>query len=200
MTDELFSVSTKHISSASLLGLDQEILLLRQSVYDFTLNEIYRNIHNMRVLEIGPATTPQGGASRYFLNIKEQLLKQGNEYTSLDISPNSGADIIDDVVRLLNHVDKWSFDAIIALEVLEHVRELWKIPGVFFDALDHKGKFYITSPFYFTHHDPKPDYWRISEDGYKALFGDLFKLKVSKFIVEHGGSRPLNIRVVGSKK
>jgi len=199
MTDALFSVSTKHISEADLLSLDKEINLLRESVYDFAIHTIIPNTHNVRVLEIGPATKIQGNAQKYFVNIKDKLLAQGNEYTSLDINPKSGADIIDDVVYLLNHVKSHSFDVIIALEVLEHVEQLWKIPGIFYDVLDIKGKFYVTSPFYFTHHDPKPDYWRISEDGYRTLFGDLFRLNVNKFIVENYGGRPLNIRVTGSK-
>jgi hypothetical protein len=198
--DELFNVSIRRTKAHPLPDIDKEIRLLRWSVQDFALKRIIPNVHNKRVLEIGPATHPQGHAPEYFVNIKEKLLEQGNEYTSLDIVPNSGADIICDVVNLLNHVDKWSFDVIIGLEVLEHVRQLWKVPGVFFDVLDHKGKFYTSSPFYFVHHDPKPDYWRVSEDGYRALFGDLFKLDVEKFIIEDNGNRPLNIRVTGSKR
>lgn len=200
MMDESFNVNIKLIKSYKLPSIAAEIKYLRNSVHLFLRDVILPNTHNKRVLEIGPAIKERAANPEYFIDTKKVLLEQGNSYTSLDIDPTSGADIIADVASLLNHVDKWSFDVIIGLEVLEHVRFLWKIPGIFFDALDNKGIFYISSPYYFVYHDPKPDYWRISQDGYKALFGDLFKLDITKVVVEPDGGRPINIQVVGRKK
>jgi hypothetical protein len=198
--DESFSVSTKRISGIKLPARDEEIKLLRWSVHDFFINDVLPHVYSKRVLEIGPAKKVQGKSPEYWENTKKRLVAQYNEYTSIDIEEKSGADIIDDIINLFNHVEKRSFDVIIGMEVLEHVRELHKIPGIFYDALTHKGMFYISSPFYFIHHDPKPDYWRISQDGYKALFGDLFKLEIQKVIVEDSGDRPLHMRVKGYKR
>lgn len=200
MMDESFNVNIKHIKSYNLHSVDSEIKYLRNSVHLFLRDVILPNTHNKRVLEVGPAIKQRAANPEYFIDTKKILLEQGNTYTSLDIDPTSKADVIGDVANLLSYVDKWSFDIIIALEVLEHVRHLWKIPGNFFDALDHKGMFYVSSPFYFVHHDPKPDYWRISQDGYKALFGDLFKLDVNKIVLEVDGGRPVDIQVIGRKK
>ena len=151
MMDELFNVSTKHIKGPTLPHQDEEIKLLRWSVHDFITKRILPALSTttpVRVLEVGPARVPHGHQPEYFVDIRAEILKMGHSYISLDIIEGADVDIVDDVVRLLEHVDKWSFDLIIALEVLEHVKELWKIPHIFFDALDNKGIFLVSTPFY----------------------------------------------------
>ena len=200
--EDLFNLNIKHIRNATLIDRDLSTQLLRESVHDFFMHKILPDLHNKTVLEVGPAFTVHGVGTKgaYDFNTKELLLKQGNEYISCDINPNSGADIISDIIYIRNYLDSNSVDAIIALELLEHVAQVWKVPPAFWEILKPHGKIYVSSPYYFIYHDPKPDYWRISQDGYQLLFGNLFKIDLVKVIVEPDGDRPIHMRMIGEKR
>lgn len=201
MTESIFNVKTKRIRTWSGRSQGDEIEALRESVYDFIVNDIIPNVHNKRVLEIGPATSPQGGQEQYFVDIKKRLLEQGNEYKSCDISPNSGADIIGDVTAINRSYDTLKqYDVIIALEVLEHVEKVWEVSSLFNWLLDEGGRVYVSTPFTFLQHDPKPDYWRFTENGMESLFGHWFDCELTKVLTESDGARALHMRLVGTKK
>jgi len=129
------------------------------------------------------------------------LLKENkNKYLSCDLNESISADFHCDAIDLLNYVSEQSFDAIIALEVLEHSPRIWQLPEVFYKLLKKNGVLYVSTPFYLYHHDPHPDYWRFTEEGYYELFHKYFYLDITKIIFDNERLKPVHFRVKATKR
>jgi hypothetical protein len=182
--------------------------LLRINVYEF-LNNILPSIYNKRVLEIGPRTLQQhaelnatfNDLDYTWIDTRKILESQENKYISCDLNPEIGADYNCDVIDLLNILGSNSLDVIIACEVLEHSPKFWELPRIFYELLDTKGELYLTIPFYCRHHDPKPDYWRFTEDGLILLFNKMFDIELTKLLWKaDDGQTPVHITIKGIKR
>lgn len=186
--------------------LYSDIVYLRRNVYDF-MKRIASEVKDVTVLEVGPYTLAQYRAVKpiihneeLFVNLKEELKKSNCNYYSCDYNKDINADFNCDVIDLEKIVGRNFFDVIIALECLEHSPQFWKIPEAFYNLLRDGGIIYVSTPFYFMYHAPKPDYWRFTEDGLKYLFEDsgLFRIELEKLLWrEDDGSRPIQYLLKG---
>jgi SAM-dependent methyltransferase len=75
--------------------------------------------------------------------------------------------------------DSESFDAVICLEVLEHVRNPFKASAEISRVLRKGGRFFVSVPFLTSYHgkgshsqahDSYPDFWRFTHEGLAQLF------------------------------
>ena len=106
----------------------------------------------------------------------------GKRFVTLDINPESGADIIGDAHAI--PAEDASFDCVMAQDVLEHLHS----PQVFIQEIKRvlrpQGYVLVTAPFLHPYHGGMnagnycPDYYRFSEDGLRFLFKD-FDLEVT---------------------
>lgn len=132
---------------------------------------------NLKVLEVGPS----------FSNFKEQTFPQFSTeiikkccndnniyYKTLDIDSNSSCDYIANLEDLTNINDK--FDIIILLQVLEHVKKVFKVPEQLYKITNSSAHLFINTPFLFKVHGPIPDCWRFSQYGIESLFEDFFHI------------------------
>lgn len=80
-----------------------------------------------------------------------------------------------------------TFDAVICLEVLEHVQAPWKAASEIRRVLRPGGKVLVSTPFLTSYHgkgstsqahDSYPDYWRFTHEGLLQLFRDLRECQV----------------------
>lgn len=183
-----------------------DVKLLRQNVYEF-MNEILPTIHNSRVLEIGPATKAQFEGLKFinmehlFIDSKKILENQGNTYISCDINKAVYADYSCSITELPKYIKSGSLDVVMAFEFLEHMSDFWKLPRILNDLLADNGKLFLSTPFYCRHHDPKPDYWRFTEDGLQLLFDDYFDIYLTKLLWKSDdGQRPVHYTLRGTKR
>ena len=104
-------------------------------------------------------------------------LVPSTEYLTLDIRPESGADIVGDVHDVPRGSD--SLDTVLATEVLEHcydpaqaVREIHRIlrPG---------GVCVLSTRFIHAYHPDPHDYFRFSRDGLELLFRDFSRVELT---------------------
>src|SRR3990172_285846 len=172
--------------------------ILRWSVYDFT-QEILNEVRGARVLEVGPrtdfdhASLPMKDIMPPFFDLGKALKELGNESLSCDFSQNIPADYHCDFIDIPG---EGVFDVIIALEVLEHSPKVWEASTAFHRLLKPGGGLYVSTPFYVYHHDPYPDYWRFTEEGFEALLGKEFELDITKILWKaDDGQRPVHFRV-----
>ncbi len=210
MMANLFNVSIKHTdntkitSKVNVLGPRyNDLILLRRNIKEF-LEEILPTIHNCDVLEIGPRTKGQNDSlpkklQDTYIYTDKILLNQDNTYKTCDLNPRIRADYQFDVNELPEKVGQ-AFDVIICCDVMEHTPEFWKLPETFYKLLRDKGKLFLTVPFYFMHHDPKPDYWRFTEDGLEYLFAPYFNIRITKLLWQHDdGQRAIHLTLEGVK-
>ena len=109
------------------------------------------------------------------------ILEIGGRYkkagiTTLDVNPDSGADIIADAHSI--PLPDSSQDKVIADNMLEHLYDPFKFIEEVKRILKPKGQIEISAPFIHPYHGGLnkgtfcPDYWRFTEDGLRQLFKD----------------------------
>lgn len=124
------------------------------------------------VLDIGPQPN----------SYSTKLFSKRFDYVTLDIDPCSGADIIADICRMPEVLDK-SFDTIICAEVLEHSLNPFSAVAELYRILQREGYLLVTTPFNLRIHGPAPDCWRFTEEGLRILFKDKFTIVQIRYIV-----------------
>lgn len=128
---------------------------------------IFNEIKTGEVLYVGTAgdPTPKGEYSHYFKDFN---------VTSLDADPKWGADITMDITKeAYRKIDK-RFNVIIMTQVIEHIPNIGDVPNSLWQLLNYGGFLIIDCPFNYPYHPEPPsfgDYWRITQDGFRVLFG-----------------------------
>lgn len=180
---------------------ERSLLEVRKGVWDF-FHRIPDYSFGDPIVEVGKMSTAGKVYEQfpeYYVDTKE--LFAGRELIQLDLDPATEPDICDDVVHIDRHFERAGVGAVLMIHVLEHVRELWKVPEKLAEILQPEGLVFIQSPWNFRFHGPRPDCWRISDDGYDALFGAHFEIveleKVNPF---EDYLHPLMINVVLRKR
>ena len=102
-----------------------------------------------------------------------------DKYIGLDIddSPerNDKMNLIIKQGDILPFPDEY-FDVIISTEVFEHVEDIWLYAREFKRVLKKGGRVLISAPFVWDYHPYPHDFWRISEDGWRAMFRDFSQI------------------------
>lgn len=132
---------------------------IRKNIKVFLNSAVSRDLVADPVLDIGPS---EGGCS-------QSLFSQRNGYRSLDIDPDSEADIIADLTNMPNVPDE-SFGTVICTEVLEHTLQPFNAVAEIHRILKPNGVALVTTPFNLRIHGPAPDCWRFTETGLRVLF------------------------------
>jgi SAM-dependent methyltransferase len=105
------------------------------------------------------------------------LLSNGRSVCVTDINPGKGIDMLADA-HALPFADG-SFDAIVAVEVLEHLRNPVAASSELARVLRPDGVALITIPFMFRVHGDPYDFQRFTANGLEALFADNFCCRIA---------------------
>jgi hypothetical protein len=159
------------------------------------------------VLEVGPMTKAGKNSPIYgllpdtYYDSRNELTSRGLEYISVDIDSKASPDICCDFLSLGKRVPEGSIGTIILLSVIEHIPKLFEVPNVINYLLKSKGRAYILTPWNLRFHGPRPDCWRISDDGYIALFSEHFNiLNLNKIEAPGRPLSPVGISICIEKK
>jgi len=101
------------------------------------------------------------------------------DYRGVDIREGSGVDIVLDAeTELVRMFGKESFDTVLCLSTLEHVKRFWFMLGEIHAVIKKGGLLFLSVPgISFPEHDHPSDYWRFTKsavtdaimEGYKIL-------------------------------
>jgi len=134
------------------------------------------------ILEVGPMVDgrndPQSVLHRFpefYVDTRGLFESHGKSYQSLDVDPGVNPDHIGDVTRLDEIMEPGSIGTLIMLSVLEHIPKIWEVPRRTYNVLKPGGWLCLQTPWNLRFHGPRPDCWRISDDGYRALFDQYFE-------------------------
>jgi SAM-dependent methyltransferase len=117
-----------------------------------------------RVLQIG-ARTPAGLAG-----MPPRPLLRG-PVIGLDIHPGFRVDLVGDAHFLSHFLRRRSFDAVVSGSVLEHLQAPWLFAAEVNRVLKVGGLVYHLVPGAWPAHAQPNDFWRMSAEGLRALFG-----------------------------
>jgi SAM-dependent methyltransferase len=126
------------------------------------LREITGAQSRPRILTVGA-----GGV----LGRRIERLRDRADVVSVDIDPARSPDVVASYVDLAPFADA-SFDAVFAMEVLEHVTEPQRAVEATLRVLRPGGVFVASTPFLFEQHDTPNDYYRYTRYGLEYLLRD----------------------------
>lgn len=117
-----------------------------------------------RLLQIG-ARTPRGTEE-----VPPRRLLKGR-VIGLDIHPGLNVDVVGDAHGLSRFLREGSVDAVLSASVLEHLQAPWLLAAEINRVLKPGGLVYHQVPGAWPAHAQPNDFWRISADGLRVLFG-----------------------------
>lgn len=171
---------------------------LAENIIDYAKNSSKK----LNILEVGPSSNIYPETDKLITTsiVGEECRRLGHNYKTLDIE--GSADYICSIDEVSSHITNIKFDIVILLGVIEHVGNIHLLSDEFKNITNDNSKIFINTPYMFKIHGPIPDYWRISEYGYRHLFGKNFNLDINTFPPDEFGknSLPLSYNVVMSKK
>ena len=123
-----------------------------------------RGGHDGRLLQIG-ARTPRDTEA-----MPPRRLLQGR-VIGLDIHPGLNVDVVGDAHGLSRFLREGSVDAVLSASVLEHLQAPWLLAAEINRVLKPGGLVYHQVPGAWPAHAQPNDFWRISAEGLRVLFG-----------------------------
>ena len=149
------------------------------------------------VLEVGPNKLSGANNSGiyqtnpdYFVDTSRFCASKSIDYWTLDTDPLVEPDLLCEIDQLDVSLPESFFSVIICFSVLEHVRDLNSAIFNLTKMLRVGGKLHLISPWDFRFHGPRPDCWRISDDGYRWLLEENFHNISFEFL--ENSDRPLS--------
>lgn len=142
-----------------------------------------------RVLDIAPQD--HGGVAPH--------LGPQAELTTMDLDPESGADVIGDLCVRNDALKDDSFDAVVCTEVLEHVANPFAAVQELRRVLRPGGRAFLSAPFNFRIHGPLPDNWRFTEHGWRQLLTDFESVEIDVLETPDRFLMPIHYTVVAVK-
>jgi len=180
------------------LDVDEALLRILREASKRWIEEIAARADlKQPILDVGPMSL-SGLSSPVFQRMPDTFVDSralftgaGHDYKTLDLDPTAGADVSGDFFdaeKLFKK--KGAFGTVLLLNSLEHMTKIWEVPRMLRHLLKKGGRAFILTPWNLRFHGPRPDCWRISDDGYRALFADLFEIESLEMIPSP--NRPLS--------
>lgn len=134
-------------------------------VVDF-VSEFTKDKYFKKVLEVGSRD----------VNGSVKHLFKCDEYIGLDLIAGPNVDIVADALRLPEYFKDKTFDCVLCVETLEHVKDPWTIVKNMRSVLKKGGWMLITTPCIgHPEHNWPSDYYRYFESTYKDVFFEGFE-------------------------
>lgn len=95
------------------------------------------------------------------------IAARASSYTATDSQPGDNIDVVADVHAL--PFGAASYDTVVSTQVMEHVREPWKMVEEVARILRPSGTCILTAPFMLQYHADPSDYYRYTTEGIRHL-------------------------------
>jgi SAM-dependent methyltransferase len=117
------------------------------------------------------------GAKDYGSTVNLRAIFPGETYVGIDMEDGNGVDLVFDLTRPFDEIDKAlagrRFGSVFCLSVMEHCAQPFLMASNITQLLMPGGCLYISVPYAWKFHGYPSDYWRFTHEGVKKLFPDL---------------------------
>ncbi len=145
------------------------MLTPHQFLVERELKRYAQNKSNKKILEVGSG---KNSSKRFFPYC---------DFLSTDIKNFPGISELADVTNLKYKSN--SFDIVLCISVLEHVKNYQKAVDEIYRVLKSHGEAVVAVPFLFPLHDTPHDYWRFTEYALKEIFKKFSSVKIKPVII-----------------
>lgn len=135
------------------------------------------------ILEIGPPRIVDALNSPiyernpdWYFDLEEKCNVAGASYMSLDMDEGVKPNILGSLEDAELELPLETFDQVICYSILEHCQDLVRSIENIRKSLKRNGQVHFLTPWDLRFHGPRPDCWRISDDGYRWLLRDKFEI------------------------
>ncbi len=132
-----------------------------------------------KVLEIGSRARSQ--------ITRKEFLPEGVEYIGFDIKEGPNVDVLGDVHRLSEYIEAESVDVVFSNSVFEHLFMPWKAVLEINKVMKVGGISFHASHQCWPLHEVPWDFWRYSDQAWRALFNEFTGFEVEQAVLGEPG-------------
>lgn len=144
-------------------------VLSRKGLNQFLMERLELIASGARVLNVGSGGEMQAA-------VEAMAAKNGFTVTNTDVDPDRKPDVVDDITK--SSFPDANFDAVVIMEVLEHVVDPMRAASEIHRLLKPGGALILSTPFIFPLHDRPYDFYRFTKYGLAHIFRDFDDLTV----------------------
>lgn len=144
-------------------------ILSRKGLNQFLTERLDLISSGAKVLNVG-----SGGEMQAI--VEAMAAKNGFTVMNTDVDPARKPDVVDDITK--SSFPDANFDAVVIMEVLEHVVDPIRAASEIHRLLKPGGALILSTPFIFPLHDRPYDFYRFTKYGLAHIFGDFGDLIV----------------------
>lgn len=122
-------------------------------------------VQGKRVLEVGSYDV--NGTIRPIISLLEPA-----EYIGVDIQAGPGVDVICPAEKLVERFGRESFDLVVSIAALEHIRDWRGAVTNLKNVCKTGGTLFLIVPSVWPYHEYPGDYWRFFPDDIRRIFSD----------------------------
>ncbi len=140
---------------------------VREDVFPLVLKEL-NTVFKPPILDVGSCILGNKLDKRDFTS---------GEYLGIDIREGRGVDKVLDITRLRPRGFDY-FNTVFATDAFEHIDRPWLAAHVIETSMAKGAQIYFSVPFVWRYHEHPHDYWRMTPDAVKILFGQIKWTKI----------------------
>ena len=160
------------------------------------------------VIEVGPPRLKEALNSpvyldhpEWFFDLEKRCTDMGASYASLDLDSGVNPTYLGSLEDPLLDLPSNHFTSVICYSILEHCQDLVSAVRNISKCLKPGSEAHFLTPWDLRFHGPRPDCWRISDDGYRWLLKDDFEIDEIEYLKQDGRElSPIAIYVRARKK
>lgn len=141
---------------------------LASDPYHHLNHRFFKGLHDLpkhsQALELG--SRARSGVTR------RELMPKHVKYTGFDILQGQNVDVIGDAHQLSQYLKPNTYDVIFSMSVFEHLIMPWKVVLEMNKVLKMSGQVMITTHHTWALHEMPWDFWRFSDQAWRALFNE----------------------------
>ena len=133
-------------------------------------HKLIDNFFSRRIPSLGAGKVLELGSRARSGIARKNLVIEPNSHVGIDIKAGPGVDIIGDAHELSSFVAEKSCIAVFSISVFEHLLMPWKVAVELNRVLQHGGLVMVATHQSWPLHDQPWDFWRFSDQSWRALF------------------------------
>lgn len=152
-------------------------------------------------LSAGPDGPPGGAGPLDAFDLRAALAARGLKVLRLDADAATQPDLGCDFLQAERHLPAASLGGVVMISCLQRMPDLFDVPGVLERLLAPGGYGFFLTPWNVALPGSQPDCWRLSGEGYRALFDKRFEIVEIEPIACPGRPQsPIGIQCIVRKK